>query len=142
MSRNYFVDITLFAEFQKKSNILKILEKGCQLGFIYHDHITSKTYESSPILTPNHALEKVFKSIELNTEEGPTVYTRINEDSYAFLAFYDDEKLIKCSMFAMTNIIRKRFEENYYEIDFAFYIKLMLDLCNDFAIKKIEVGEF
>ena len=136
------MDVTLVAKFQNKLNILKILENGSRLGFIYYDQIMGKKYENSPILTPNQALEKIINSIELDLEGGPTVYTRINEQSCAFLSFYDNEELVKCSIFGMTNVVRKEFEEDCYEIDFAFYIKIILDLCENFAIKSIEIGEY
>jgi len=141
MSRNFSVDLTLIATHNNK-NILKILETGRKIGFTYYDHEIAKTYEDSPIITPSQTLKKILNAAEFELEDGPTVFINCGDSNFGFLSFHDDNHLLKCSFWGMRPIIRKTFEENIVEIDFEFYIQLMLKLCHGFAIKHIELGEF
>lgn len=142
MSRNFSVDFTLIASYNNKKNILKILENGAQLGFIYYDHVLGEIYQDAPTLTPEQTLNKILNAAKTNKDGGPTVYVSLGDSNYSFLSFYDDEDFIQCHLFGMAPIKRRTFEENIYEIDFEFYIQLMLKLCNGFAIKQIELGEY
>lgn len=142
MSTNYFVDITIVANFQNKTNILKILDEGTKINFIYYDYTTGTSYEDSPTLNSKQVYDRILQNMQSSPNETPTVYVRISNDSCAFLSFFANNNLLKCSLYGMTNISKKEFEENHYDVDFSVYIKIMLNLCKLFAIKSIELGEF
>lgn len=143
MSKNFSVDVTVLANYNNKSNILKILEKGNKLGFIYHDHhIGGGFYSETPIMKPAQAYEKILHAIDFGEDGGPTIYVGLGGENYTFLSFYRNEGMLVISMFGMGPKIEREFEGGEYALDFAVYIRIMLDLCNDFALKKIELGEY
>lgn len=141
MSIDYSVNLTLYATYNEE-NILKILQKGSSLGWIFYDQILGELYEEAPILNAEQALQKILRAIKEDIEGGPTVYVKFANPGYAHLSFLEENKFLRCDLFGISYLRRKDFEENFHGIDFAFYIKLMLDLCNNFLLKKIEIDEY
>lgn len=90
MSMDYFIDITLDAQFDELS-ISKVLIRGRENGFTYYDHIICKRYDDSPILTPTQAATKIVAALRNKIEDGPTVYTNIG-DTTVFISFYKNRR--------------------------------------------------
>ncbi len=141
MSIQHAVSVILNGHY-KKENIQNILQKGISKGFIYYDHILGERYEESPVLDAERAAEKVIKALKEDTDGGPSVYTHF-DDNNGFLFFYKfEDQLIEFRIGSFGSPIRKDFKDNVYSIDFDHYIRMVLDLCKDFAIIKLETESF
>lgn len=121
MSRDYSVIVCLDAYFTK-SNVLTIFKNGQYSGFVYYDHIPGVRYNDSPVLTPEEAVNKIFKAIDENLDTGPAVYTQIKADYYAHLYFFNKGDFLELHIGSLSNI--KDLESGH--IDFEFYIEAAL----------------
>jgi hypothetical protein len=133
MSRNYSIQFKLNA-FYNETNIQKILQRGLENGFKYYDHIWGEKYEDAPILDAKRATEKVMKSLYDEMDGGPCVYTTFQKESVAFLWFYKSEEGGLEFHVGGFGGIRKK--EHY--MDFSYYVKFFLDLCEDFTILELK----
>lgn len=137
MSILYTFDVYLDA-WPTETNILKILTKGEALGIRYYDHIEAERYIGSPELNSIEATKKVlFKREQPDKDQG--LYIR-KENSTGFFWFSISPDKTLC--FSMGSFSEKK--ERYYDIDLptidtAYYLRLAIDLCDDFFINKIEV---
>jgi|GEM_PF-5291296 len=140
MSKIFFINVILRADYNK-SNILKILQRGTQIGFTYYAHILGELYEDAPVIDAEKACEKVVKAAEIGADDGPSIFVQIGDSTYALLGLIEQEGKLKCRLFGMTPVIQREFENKEYTIDFAVYVRLLLILCDDFALDSIGLYE-
>ncbi len=129
MSKDYSIKVTLDVAFNE-NNIQKILLRGLDKNFEYYDHILGERYKNSPLLDVRGATQKIIKARINNLEEGPCVYAVFEKNSSVHLCFYESEDGYLEFDAASFGGIRKK---GHY-IDFAYYIKCFLDLCDDFPV--------
>ncbi len=133
MSKDYSIKITLETAFNE-FNIQKILKKGSNKGFKYYDHVWGERYENSPLLDAAGATQKIIKARINNLEEGPCVYSVLEKDSNAHFYFYESEDGYLEFHIGAFGCPKKK----GYWIDFAYYIRMFLDLCEDFPILELK----
>ena len=139
MSTNYFVDLTLKAEYSKE-NIKKILQQGENLGFSYYD--ASQTIgENDIVASAYEASELFFRALNDNYNNGSILRIKLkDEQSCGFLDFYKTlENTITVSLGGFGEPHMKAFSKEILLIDFDYYIRLALDLCKDFAVTDIKI---
>jgi hypothetical protein len=134
MSNIYSIDIKLATECNK-DNIATILEKGAQKGFKYYDEI-GEIKETPGILDAKQVAQKIIKAYVIKPEYGPCASTTLDGgyDTNAGFWFYklDDG----CLEFHMGDFGCPK--KKGYFIDFAYYIRLCLELCEDFPILELK----
>jgi hypothetical protein len=87
-------------------------------------------YENAPILNYEHASDKIINAAYEKIEGGPSVYTKIDDFSYAYIWFYETEEgYLEIYLGGFGSPKRK----DYY-IDFTHYIRIILNLCEDYII--------
>ena len=136
MSNSYSIEIKLDALYDKE-NISEILERGIRKGFIYYDHEAGVRYLNAPILNASSAAEKVIKDLNEKSEYGPNVYALIEPENSAHLYFYETEGSIEFHV-GVFSYPRKK---GYY-IDFDHYIRMFLDIVEDFPILELKTNMF
>ena len=134
MSMYYSIEMKLHAECNEK-NVETILEKGAQKGFRYYDEI-GEVRDSPGILDSKTTAQKIIKAQVNKPELGPCVHTILDVATYenAFLWFQQsDDGYLAFHMGAFGCPKKKG-----YFIDFAYYIRLCLDLCEDFPVLELK----
>lgn len=132
MTRDYEIRFRLNANYSE-TNIISILKKGTIKNFIYFDYEIAKLYADAPIINAQGAARKVINALQQNTEGGPAVYVCLESSTYAHLWFYKtDENLLE---FVVGVFSSPKMKED--SIDFAYYIRMFLDLCDDFALLEV-----
>jgi len=134
MSMDYAIAIKLHTECNE-NNITAILEKGAQKGFRYYDEI-GEMQENPNILDVRTTAKKIIKAQENKPELGPCVYTILDIATYenAFLWFQQSDDGYLMFRMAAFGCPKKK----GYFIDFAYYIRLCLDLCEDFPVLELK----
>jgi hypothetical protein len=83
------------------------------------------------------AAEKIVNVEKNNLDDTPSVYTNI-DDTTAFLSFYKDEEWgLRFHIYGFGSPKRRDFH-----IDFSYYLKLFLDLCEDFMVMEVKTKFF
>jgi hypothetical protein len=134
MSSFYSVEVILNAH-HNENNITRIIEHGTDLGFIYYGW--DKT-PSPIILTSQEA--KTFLLTILTGDENDL------SDAYLTVVFKDTDFLMRIdpienytriSIFSFGQPWQRQIDRDSYTIDFARYIRLVLELCKDFPILEL-----
>lgn len=134
MSISHYIDLKLRAPYNK-GNIKQILQRGTKNGFCYFDHSLGERYTNAPVLDDEGAANKVLKAFKEKAEDGPCVFTKIEQENFGYLCFRETEDgYLEFSFGGFSSPQKKSFKDSHTHIDFSFYIKLCLDLCQDFAI--------
>ena len=128
MSKIYSVEVILEAS-HDLFNIALLLEKGASLGFVYHDHVDGKMYNLAPVLSAKDAAQKIINYDFIKDEAAPSVYTIYEDDGFFLWCFQSEDQFLKVSIGGFGNP-----KEKDGSLDFAHYIRLLLDLCDDFVI--------
>lgn len=76
----------------RQNHMAEILKRGSELGFVYYDHIMGERYENAPILNYEQASDKIINAAYEKIEGGPSVYTKVDDFSYAYIWFYETEE--------------------------------------------------
>lgn len=135
MSIVYSIEVKLDVSYSKDI-VCKILAKGKNKGFIYYDKIINQDIDNPLPILPEEAAVKLIQAQELLLDLGPRVLTILGGDDNASLWFYkNDDGTINIDMGAF-GCPRKK--GNY--IDFSYYIRMMLDLCDDFPIIELKTN--
>ena len=134
MSLSYVIKIKLDALYTEE-NIKKILERGAFKGFIYYDQITFEKYSDIPVINPKQAAHKIMNAYKAKKE--PVVYTTLDKELEADFWFYETADEWLEFQVNGAGIIKKDFY-----IDFAYYIRLFLDLCDDFCVLELRTESF
>jgi len=137
MSKIYSINIKLMAE-SDKDNIAKVLARGAQKGFKYFDNIGEETYDNMLIIDAQKAAQKLVESYQTKPELGPCVFTHMPDPDDP--AGFDDVRL----WFDKANDGWLEFDMGFgapkkktYYIDFDYYLRICLDLVQDFQILEI-----
>jgi len=133
----YSIEITLDVAYTSE-NIAKILELGQKKGFIYYDDILDNTSEKLHRINAPEAAKKIIENFNLQLEEGPAVLTILENSSSAHLWFNKNNDNGLDFSIGTFNCPRKK--GSY--IDFAYYIRMALDLCEDFSIFGVQTNMF
>jgi hypothetical protein len=134
MSLDYTIKIKLDALYSEE-NILKILKRGASKGFIYYDQITLEQYLNVPVVSPKQAAGKIINAYKAKLE--PSVYASLGDIFSIHFWFYEtDDEWLEFHI-SGAGIIKK----NFY-IDFAYYIRFYLDLCDDFCVLELKTETF
>ena len=132
--------IITFRVMFKEEMLLTLLRRGEQLGFIYKESYSNDVNNSTGI-----SLEEVLGYI--------TMYTPINQgdtdrlkdlvvqyrETIFTLNIYKSDVLLSLNFFVLENPWKKICDSDEY-IDFGRYVKLWIDMCEDFCIYKIETS--
>lgn len=134
MSILYSISITLDAEYNNIT-IRNILEKGRAKGFIYYDNILDQYNDNPSTIQPEDAAHKLIQAQELSLELGPRILTILDQDGdNASIWFYKkDNYTIEVDISAFGCPRRKGMF-----LDFAYYIRMLLDLCEDFPVMELK----
>lgn len=137
MSRDYTIEIIL-DEPTTEETIRKILLRGEKYHIEYIDQSTS---ESLTTTKKRLSLEKAVQEISLglkdpeDIENLPVIAMKI-DDSYCLLVFGKPDVYTTISLGIYGNIWMKNSGQK--NIDFDRYIRLLLDLCQDFPIVELK----
>jgi len=138
MSISYSIKVRMMTFF-KQQPLVNILERGSQYGLIYYDHIMGEQYENGPFIDAQKAAIKIMAAIESKDEGGPCVFTKI-DDTYCFIFFYrTDHGTLDFYIGSFGSPVRKDFRDGFYHIDLAYYVRLALDLTQDYALEEIGI---
>ena len=133
---NYSIEIKLDASYSKE-NITKILERGKLKNFIYYAQTEESECSGMPIINAEEAANRAMKALIEKSEYGPDVYAIIEPENSAHLYFYEIEGLIEFGVGVFSYPQKK----GYY-IDFAHYIRMFLDIVEDFPILELKTDMF
>lgn len=134
MSILYSIEIKLDAKCNE-DDIATILERGAQKGFRYYDRIGEIRDREAALLDVRTTAKKIVEAYETKPELGPCVYTVFSNndpDENFRLWFYKKDGFLKLYMGSFGCPRRKE-----YLIDFAYYVRLCLDLVEDFQIMEV-----
>jgi len=142
MSITYGIDVNINAAYSQQ-NIHFILEKGAKLGFRYYGCFWEKN-ENFVILDIKNTVKEIMKqSSEPFKNSEPRVYVKL-EDTYFFFCILNKKDSMEVSLGGFASPWKKEFWNSPYGdtlmIDFARYIRLLLKLCEDFTILKLETS--
>ncbi len=139
MSTYYTCSIQLNAPFNQKTALM-LIKKGKQLGFIYLD---LKSYSSESIvaneMSPEQISHCLFAESTINEADNkyPKCLTVKYLETVFTLNFHEKYFNMELYFFALGSIWKKEIN-NEECFDFGRYVKLWIDMCEDFSIKKIE----
>lgn len=136
MSVNYSIETILNTSFRIE-NIQTVLIKGTTLGLKYHDHKEGVLYGLAPVLHEEEAAKKIINAHYNKTEEGSCVYATCKKEGF-FIWFYESDfgqLEVHIGVFSNPKI-------KLHFIDLAYYISLLLKLCEDFCILSLKTDIF
>jgi hypothetical protein len=139
MSMDYAIKINIYAPYTQET-IYKILHRGSKKKFIYHDYVFGVRYKDSPIIDAQAGAVKIINAYNNDIEGGPSILVIVDtvSDNNVFFWF---EKVegggLKFTMGDFSNPLKKG-----HFIDFAYYIRMALDLCEDFSIFEVRTDMF
>lgn len=118
-------------------NIKNIINRGLRMGFIFYDRLPGQIYEAARIMSVDNVVKR-FIGHDFDTEDyGPLVYVDTGRESF-FLWFHEtDHGYIRISMGSFGSP-----QEKNGSFDFAHYIRLVLDLSDDFITLSLETDVF
>jgi len=137
MSMDYVIKIKMDASYDK-INIYKILERGALKKFVYYDQVFGELYKDASKINAESAANKIITAYDNKTEGGPAVFTLIDSESDVHLWFYKSESGWLEFCIGSFGLPKKK---GYY-IDFAYYLRMFLDLCEDFPILEVKAEMF
>jgi hypothetical protein len=142
MSLSYSVEALLDCRIDE-STLNKIFRNCERLGFIFYDYELGKSYEEAPILYQNKALRVALERMNEDYINGAAWYGLIEGHSMHFW-FYQKETHMEVHIGSFGNIRKNAFQypQNEHAIDFGWYIKLMVDICENFKILELHTDTF
>ena len=139
MSTYYSCNIYLRASYSNDS-LLTIFRKGKKLGLIYFNlQDYSGDLDPSTNMSAEEALNHIVtgRTIKKDAVNFPKGLTLQYDDTIFTLNFYNDGHNIILYFFVLQNPWEKQCG-SYAYTDFGRYIKLWIDMCEDFCIYHIE----
>lgn len=130
----YIIQVILNQEYNQEI-IKNILLRGAQENFIYYNQDIYENYGDFPIINIEEATNKVMQDLIDEVDGGPRIYAKIKA-GYAFLTFYKSDNNLLELHFHSFDSERKKIECDYHgiDIDWPYYIRLTLILCQDYGI--------
>jgi hypothetical protein len=139
MSISYSISVELDANCSHQ-NISFIFKRGSELGFIYYvkSPEPSDGYHSISA-SDQAAAEFIFKKIEHGTyDDGENYFMTKFQDTDFLLTLYPKNNNLRVSFVDIGEPWMRVIDYKSRTIDFARYSRLILDLCKDFSILKLE----
>lgn len=139
MSISYSISIELDANCSNQ-NISLIFKRGSELGFIYY----AKSLEAfdgyhSIAATCIEASEFIFKNFERGVyDDGENYFMTKFQDTDFLLTLYPKNNNLRVSFVDIGEPWTRVIDYESQTIDFARYSRLLLDLCKDFSILKLD----
>lgn len=138
MSRSYEVDVTLNATYTHE-NISKIIKNSLKIDFIYLEQ--GENVLSYNLIPRNQILSTVLNKIENNKELD--FFICFHHVVFDFGFTNSTEGFLRCYLFMMggSRLLKEspRFIFNT-SLDWAKYIRLLMTITCDFAIKEVETN--
>ncbi len=130
MSIFYFVEATLDTEAHHEV-IHKILTCGLKENFSYKN---SPYHENKTTL--GEAINTVLQ--DLGTKKKACLYPDFENTSCLICFYITDLGLLKISLGGFGAYRKKKFNNDHYDVDFAYYIMLLLRLCDNLCIVELK----
>lgn len=135
MHKDYTVAVSLWFVGINKDVVTHILKSGAKLGFIYRDrYAPGRTNTDAKVVSYEHVAEKL-----LEYQTGGVYIEVVYQDIVFFLRIYNNEgieHLVRMSHFAPG--WTKKFSDGREAVDLARHLKLLLTLCDDMALGRVE----
>lgn len=139
MSLYYSCDIYLSAPLNEET-LLTLINRGKHLGFIYFN---LQSYSGNLDIDTSMSSEEAFnyilmgKTTKKNDSDFPKCLTVKYLETILTLSFYEKDGCTNVSLFVLGNKWEKTINDKIC-FDFGRYVKLLIDLCEDFCIEKVE----
>lgn len=140
MSLNYIVSCIIDAD-PSHDTIEKIIKNGAEIGFEYLKPEFGVLEENLTPLNIEDATLYVDNIINLQTKNLDTIPGLVikYQGLYFNFSFYvKDARSLELVLGIIAYKKTKEFNNKKLHIDYAYYIKLMLSICDIFAINKLE----
>ncbi len=132
MGLHYFVTTTLNTEYTQK-NINSLIIRADSFGFVYYDQFFVIGHEEPRIVDIKEAVHKIIYAYKNNLDEGPCVYAKF-EDNYMHLWFEKSKKNNFLEVTLSVSTFWERDFEGHEFKDLYRYLRLLLELCNNYSI--------
>ena len=137
MRKDYYIDVILQTTYNE-DKIKILLEKGYSLGFIYYDYIFGERYETSPILNPHEAFNKLITIKKNKEKEEHFLYIEISKGHFANLSFNESiDGLLEFDIYIPSYRRDKVYKDMHTGIELSFYLDIVMKLSEDFGIEGI-----
>jgi hypothetical protein len=136
---DYVIKINLYAPYTQET-VYKILHKGSKKKFIYHDYVFGALYKNAPIIDAHAGAAKIINAYNNDTEGGPSIFVIIDSPIDTDVFFWFDKPEDGGVEFTIGNFGNPRKKGSY--IDFDYYLRMALDLCEDFSIFAVKADMF
>lgn len=139
MSKSYSIDVTLQAP-GERNTIALIIKKGSEMGFVYYDSdFFSRWGDERIILSNEEAIHKILDNNEINANQGGAYVEVMFQDTQFMLRVFD---LTSTTLGLYMSNFGYQWEGTFfgdvYFFDFGAYTEILLTLCKDFAVLKLE----
>lgn len=141
MSLYYSCKVNLKTHYNQET-LLKLLERGKRLGFIYFNlQSYSGDLDISTDMSAKEALNYLISGEATRKDDinFPKNLTIQYDDTIFTLKFYGSDYSVSLNFFVLENPWKKICDSDEY-IDFGRYVKLWINMCDDFCIYKIETS--
>jgi len=135
MSISYSIEFFLDLKYEK-NNIDYLFQKCIENNICLYSDTFDNVYE----LDSKGAATQIL-AIEVDDEK-PKVHAKFQDTDFFIWIYKEKDNLLSISIGSFGRIWRKEFVDGCYDIDFARYIRLLLRVCRDFTILKLETGDF
>jgi hypothetical protein len=138
MSISHSVSAILDAPHNSK-NIANIIQHGSHLGFIYYNQTVDSYYPS--VFSYHEATQVIFKCTDATLCDTSDAYLLVKFENTDFLMRIDPrDQGIRISIFDFGFPWKQEADIEAGTIDFARYIRLLLLLCKDFTILRLQTA--
>lgn len=124
--------------------VFSIIKKGSELGFIYFDSdiFERKGLKENQILSNEEAKHKILDHNEINAHEGGAYVEVMFKEIVFMLRMSDKNGMVEVHMGDFHPGWEKPFYGDVEMFDFGKHVELMLTLCGDFALIKLETETY
>lgn len=125
-----------------QGTLLTLIKKGKQLDFIYLNvENYSDAFDVNSSMSPEQALQYLFigETIRKNDSNFPKGLTVQYLETIFTIRFYEKDFGTNVYFFVLENPWKKKVN-NEECLDFGRYIKLWIDMCDDFCIYSVETS--
>lgn len=126
---SYAVELLLYAEYTRE-NVQKIITCAVKKGNAFYNT------ELDKILSIDQALNFIFTPSDELELFGPRLCMKLEEEEF-FLFFWNENNVIDIYL-SLPDVPEKINYDDFAYIDFARYIRIALDLVEDFPIQKMK----
>ena len=133
MSKSYNIEIKLRADYSRE-DIAKIIQRGLDAHATFYNEISVP--DNGKYLSLNSTLDRIFNESRDKQDFGPRL-CMFYKNEWFFLFFYSQEGVNLYVGYPGVPSHMKIYKDSE-QIDFSYYIKVLLDLVEDFPVHALK----